>query len=69
MEELNPKRIQVMHPADAADALQRLDEDEARGYLRALLPADAAAIAAELDPQAASRLLPGLPPRQLGRLL
>lgn len=58
-----------MHPADLADALQRIPVEEARALLEHLPPAKAAAVAAELEEDQVSELLPGFTPDQLGAML
>ncbi len=72
MEEPTQLRLedcQQMHPADLADALQRIPAEEARALLEHLSPAKAAAVAAELEEDQVRDLLPGFTPDQLGAML
>lgn len=61
--------IKGLHPADAADQLQRLPPDEARGALLGLSRAEAAAILAELDEELRPRLLEGIPSAELAEII
>jgi magnesium transporter len=61
--------IKSLHPADAADQLQRLPVEEAREALLQLPKADAAAILAELDEELRPRLLEGISSPELAGII
>lgn len=61
--------IKSLHPADAADQLQRLPVEEARQALLQLSKADAAAILAELDEELRPRLLEGISSPELAGII
>lgn len=61
--------IKSLHPADAADQLQRLPVEEARQALLQLSKTDAAAILAELDEELRPRLLEGISSPELAGII
>jgi magnesium transporter len=61
--------IKSLHPADAADQLQRLPVEQARQALLQLSKADAAAILAELDEELRPRLLEGISSPELAGII
>lgn len=61
--------IKGLHPADAADQLQRLPVAEARAALLELSKADAAAVLAELDQELRPRLLEGISSPELAGII
>lgn len=57
------------HPADLADHLQRLSEEEGHALLLQLPPDKAASVLAEMEPEIVPEYITGLPPRQIADLL
>src|SRR5687767_878962 len=61
--------LKGLHPADAADQLQRMPVEEALAALRQFSKADAAAVLAELDEELRPRLIEGLSSPELAGII